>query len=106
MAAPGGDEQGGAFSFTPAFAPAPAWPTDEVAALEAAAVAAAAAAGPTQAQVEAELLERFKDQLEAVMEESLGPLLAAGGALDPEMARKIARETSAPPLEARQRSNP
>ena len=86
------------FSFAPAAAmPAPAWPTDEVAAAETAAVAAAAAAGPSQAEVEEELLARFKDQLEAVMEESLGPLLASGGALDPEMARKIARETSACP---------
>ena len=66
-------------------------------------MAAATAAGPTQAEIEEELLERFKDQLEAVMEESLGPLLASGGALDPELARKIARETSACPsrVEAR-----
>ena len=68
----------------------------------AAAAAAAAAAVPTQAEVEDELLARFKDQLEAVMEESLGPLLASGGALDPEMARKIARETSATPQRLRE----
>ena len=95
MAAPG---DGGDFTFAPAAAEAPLDPT-----VAAAAAAAAAAAVPTQAEVEDELLARFKDQLEAVMEESLGPLLASGGALDPEMARKIARETSAPPAPLRER---
>ena len=87
----------GDFSFAPAAAEAPVDPM-----VAAAAAAAAAAAVPTQAEVEDELLARFKDQLEAVMEESLGPLLASGGALDPEMARKIARETSATPQRLRE----
>ena len=84
------------------FAPAPEWPDDKPAAAEPAPfellptpMASALAALPSPQLVEEQLLERFQDQLEAVMEQQLGPLLAAGGALDPVLARKIARETSA-----------
>lgn len=67
---------------------------ESAAALEQAAQDASAKA---TAAIEEELLSRFQDQLEAVMEESLGPLLASGGALDPQTARNIARDTSARP---------
>jgi hypothetical protein len=99
-APPGGDFT---FSFAP---PQTAWedafaeaaPAGAPSASDAGAAGGADAAAeppsPTQ-DVEDQLMARFKDQLEAVMEESLGPLLASGGALDPATARKIARETSA-----------
>ncbi len=84
-----------------AFEPAPTWVDDAIGegevGLDASSQPFSTPNGvPSQnAAVEEELLNRFKDQLEAVMEDSLGPLLASGGALDPELARKIARETSA-----------
>jgi len=48
--------------------------------------------------IQQEMLARFEASLDQLVEESLGPLLAAGGALDPVTARAIARQTSTQPL--------
>ncbi len=50
---------------------------------------------PDAAQMQAEMLARFEAQVASLVEESLGPLLASNGALDPATARAIARQTSA-----------